>query len=285
MDFLAGASGSASSSQITETQKNVCASGFDSSKYSSQASQFARNVYQGSLDAWNKCQKLAQDGVNFDLQVNQSMQGATVTLSTSSAGSTVNFNGLDQIGLGRSICTTTRNSSNGSSTTSKVLTVDKTTSLKFNSGSKLTITCERQMSSDGKGGLFADAQTLVFNTSAGAYQVPMVAIGLTPRVTVEEAVASLQADTNAKLNKLTINNQNSISQVSTSLESSKLNSAGGAICRDIATDANHWGDGNAVFLDRHNLQCNDDEYLTRFYLNRPSATTIRLNGRCCKVWK
>lgn len=126
------------------------------------------------------------------------MQGATVTLSTTSSGSTINFNGLDQIGLGRSICTTTRNSNTGSST-GKVLTVDKTTSLKFNSASKLTITCERQMSSDGKGGLFADAQTLVFNTSAGSYQVPMVTIGLSPRVTVDQAVATIQSDVNAKL--------------------------------------------------------------------------------------
>ena len=205
--FSGGAGGSSSnsnsvsSSEITAMQKNVCTSGFDSSKYSSQASQFGRNVYQGSLDAWNNCQKLAQKGVNFDLQVDQSMQGAIVTISPSSSGSTVNFNGLDQIGLGRSICTTTRNSSTGSST-GKVLTVDKTTSLKVNSGSLLTITCERQMSSDSNG-QYADAQTLVFNTSAGSYQVPMVTIGLSPRVAVDQAVAILQSDINSKFGSLT----------------------------------------------------------------------------------
>jgi hypothetical protein len=47
--FDGGASGSANSSAITTMQKNVCTSGFDSSQYSSQASQFARNVYQGAL--------------------------------------------------------------------------------------------------------------------------------------------------------------------------------------------------------------------------------------------
>jgi hypothetical protein len=212
--FGGGASGSVSSSQITETQRNVCTSGFNSSAYSSQASNFARNVYQGSLDAWNQCQKLSQQGVNFDLQIDQSMQGATVTLSTTSSGSTVNFNGVDQIGLGRSICTTTRNSNTGSST-GKVLTVDKTTSLKFNSASKLTITCERQMSSDGKGGLFADAQSLVFNTSAGSYQVPMVTIGLSPRVTVDQAVANLEAGMNTKLEKMKTDNQTAINNALT----------------------------------------------------------------------
>jgi hypothetical protein len=214
--FGGGASGSVSSSQITETQRNVCTSGFNSSAYSSQASNFARNVYQGSLDAWNQCQKLSQQGVNFDLQIDQSMQGATVTLSTTSSGSTVNFNGVDQIGLGRSICTTTRNSNTGSST-GKVLTVDKTTSLKFNSASKLTITCERQMSSDGKGGLFADAQSLVFNTSAGSYQVPMVTIGLSPRVTVDQAVADLQSSVNSQISQVKTDNQNMMTVVSNSI--------------------------------------------------------------------
>lgn len=214
--FDGAASGSTSSGSIINTQKTECTSGFGSNKYSSQASQFAQNVYQGSLDAWNRCQTLSQQGVNFDLQVDQSMQGATVTLSTSSSGSTVNFNGLDQIGLGRSICTTTRNSNTGSST-GKVLTVDKTTSLKFNSASKLTITCERQMSGDGKGGLFADAQTLVFNTSAGSYQVPMVTIGLSPRVTIDQVVADIQAGVNSQIAQVRTDNQNMMSVISNSI--------------------------------------------------------------------
>ncbi|MEI6746338.1 MAG: hypothetical protein WCL34_10275 [Methylococcaceae bacterium] len=136
------------------------------------------------------------------------MQGAIVTLSSATTGSH-SFNGLDQIGLGRSICTTTRNSKTGSST-GKVLTVDKTTSLPFNSASNLTITCERQMSGDGKGGLFADAETLVFNTDAGSYQVPMVTIGLSPRVTVEEAVANLQSNVNSQISQVKTDYQKAI---------------------------------------------------------------------------
>jgi microcystin-dependent protein len=201
--FDGGVKHQATKSEIVEKQTSVCQNVFGSEKYSSKASSFARNVYQGSLDAWNRCQSLQQKGVNFDLQTSQNLQGVTLELSTSSIGSTVNFNGLDQIGLGRSICTTTRNASNGSST-GKVLTVDKTTSLKFNSSSKLAITCERQMSGDGKGGLYADAQTLVFNTSAGSYQVPMVAIALAPRIPVEEAVAKLESSVNSQINNLKI---------------------------------------------------------------------------------
>jgi hypothetical protein len=199
--FDGGVKHQATKSEIVEKQTSVCQNVFGSEKYSSKASSFARNVYQGSLDAWNRCQSLQQKGVNFDLQTSQNLQGVTLELSTSSIGSTVNFNGLDQIGLGRSICTTTRNASNGSST-GKVLTVDKTTSLKFNSSSKLAITCERQMSGDGKGGLYADAQTLVFNTSAGSYQVPMVAIALAPRIPVEEAVAKLESNINSQITNL-----------------------------------------------------------------------------------
>ncbi len=215
---------SGSSSSINEKQSSVCGGTFGYDKWISKASQFAQNVNQGSLDAWNRCQALNQQGVNFDLQVDQSMQGATVTLSTTSSGSTINFNGLDQIGLGRSICTTTRNSKTGSST-GKVLTVDKTTSLSFNAGSKLTITCERQMSGDGKGGLFADAQTLVFNTSAGSYQVPMVTIGLSPRVSVEQAVANLQADTNTKIAQVKTDNQAAIANASPANSINSLNSS------------------------------------------------------------
>jgi hypothetical protein len=199
--FDGGVKHQATKSEIVEKQTSVCQNVFGSEKYSSKASSFARNVYQGSLDAWNRCQSLQQKGVNFDLQTSQNLQGVTLELSTSSIGSTVNFNGLDQIGLGRSICTTTRNASNGSST-GKVLTVDKTTSLKFNSSSKLAITCERQMSGDGKGGLYADAQTLVFNTSAGSYQVPMVAIALAPRIPVEEAVAKLESNINSQVSNI-----------------------------------------------------------------------------------
>jgi|GEM_PF-1660228 len=194
--FGGDASGSVNETEINKAQEKICTEGYDSTKYAAKASQFAQNVNQGSLEAWNKCQALAKKGIDFELQTDQSMQGAIVTLSSSTG--LHYFNGLDQIGLGRSICTTTRKSNTGSST-GKVLTVDKTTSLKFDSASTLTITCDRQMSSDGKGGLFADAQSLVFTTDEGSYQVPMVTIGLSPRVSIEEAVAKLESSVNSKI--------------------------------------------------------------------------------------
>ncbi len=244
--FDGGASGSASASQIKTKQSSICTSGFGSEKYSSRATSFAKNVYQGSLDAWNKCQSLAQQGVNFEVIPEQSGQGATVTLSTTSSGTSVNFNGLDQIGLGRSICTTTRNSNTGSST-GKVLTVDKTTSLKFNSASKLTITCERQMSNDGKGGLFADAQTLVFNTSAGSYQVPMVTIGLSPRVTVEQAVANLQSSVNSQIAQIRTDNKTSFDSLQTQINSKGISRMVWSMSKiegDLCVNVNEAGDPN-----------------------------------------
>jgi hypothetical protein len=54
-------------------------------------------------------------------------------------------------------------------------------------------------------------------------------------------------------------------------------------CRDAATPWNDEGGGNAVFLDRHNVACNDDEMLSRFKLNRNGGGQYRYDYRCCKL--
>lgn len=58
----------------------------------------------------------------------------------------------------------------------------------------------------------------------------------------------------------------------------------GITCRNIATGFNDDGGGNLYYLDRHNLECNDNEYLKRFYLERRGSNEIRLLGRCCRLW-
>ena len=49
---------------------------------------------------------------------------------------------------------------------------------------------------------------------------------------------------------------------------------------------NDWGNGSTVYLDRHNLQCNQDEYLNSFHLKRdPNGDKLQLEGTCCKMWQ
>ena len=192
--------GTASLAQITEVQTRLCtAAGFGSDIYRVQAAPISQNVYQTSLDAWNNCQSLAKEGVNFNLQPDSTMQSVTVTLSTNSTGMPATLNNLQQTGTGRSICEATLPPRNGSFS-GKTIAVDKTTSLKFDSSNKLTITCQRQMLKTGND-FSADEQSLIFNTSIGSYQVPMAAIGSLSRMSVDKATTEIQTVISADVSK------------------------------------------------------------------------------------
>ena len=49
--------------------------------------------------------------------------------------------------------------------------------------------------------------------------------------------------------------------------------------RDANTPSNDWGGGNAIFLDRHTLDCGDDG-LNQFKLGRPSGNRIQYSYKC-----
>lgn len=53
-------------------------------------------------------------------------------------------------------------------------------------------------------------------------------------------------------------------------------------CRSVTTQGNDDGGGNAVYLDRHDINCNDDETLSQFKLTRPTGNTIQYQYKCCK---
>jgi hypothetical protein len=54
-------------------------------------------------------------------------------------------------------------------------------------------------------------------------------------------------------------------------------------CRGTSTPWNDEGRGNAVFLDRHNVGCNQDELINRFHLVRNGRGRYRYDYTCCKV--
>jgi hypothetical protein len=59
---------------------------------------------------------------------------------------------------------------------------------------------------------------------------------------------------------------------------------GQGVCRDISTPLNDIGGGNTIYLDRHTLQCADNEYLNKYQVsNAGQDGKIQLLGRCCKV--
>jgi len=54
-------------------------------------------------------------------------------------------------------------------------------------------------------------------------------------------------------------------------------------CRTLNTPFNDEGGGNAVFLDRHNVNCEPDELLKQFHLIRSGNNSYRYNYTCCKI--
>ena len=255
--FSGSGSGSSSKSEIIAKQASVCTSGFNSSAYSDEASAYAQTVYQGSLDAWNKCQELSNKGLDFEVRSSSTLQGVTVII-TPAAGVTATFNGIYQDGSGQSVCK--RTIKPVGSTTGKTVKVDSASFFKFSAAEKVTINCKRIMKKDADGNLSADAQDLIFVTSADSLRVPLAAIGNLSRVTYDQIKADFDLDID-KLNK----------KIGTKLPRAKLQ------CRDVKTSSDIDGGGNLIYLDRHNLQCNDNEYLTRFHLTRTSKTTFAEN--------
>ena len=54
-------------------------------------------------------------------------------------------------------------------------------------------------------------------------------------------------------------------------------------CRDANTGWNEVGEGNSVFLDRHDVKCNADEVITQFKLNLDDQGKFRYDYKCCKM--
>jgi len=53
-------------------------------------------------------------------------------------------------------------------------------------------------------------------------------------------------------------------------------------CRDVTTPANDWGGGNSIYLDRHDVSCNENEVISKVHLTRPTGGEISYQYKCCK---
>ena len=56
-------------------------------------------------------------------------------------------------------------------------------------------------------------------------------------------------------------------------------------CRDVTTEYNDQGAGNVIYLDRHNVKCDEGEYLSKFRLDADDNDTTgkyRYEYKCCK---
>jgi hypothetical protein len=61
------------------------------------------------------------------------------------------------------------------------------------------------------------------------------------------------------------------------------NKAATGSCRDVNTELNDEGEGNSVYLDRHDVKCNPDEVITQFKLNPDGQGKFRYGYKCCKM--
>ena len=53
--------------------------------------------------------------------------------------------------------------------------------------------------------------------------------------------------------------------------------------KKIATPWDDVGSGNALYLDRHNVNCGTDSFLSAFKLNQQGSGRIRYNADCCRI--
>jgi len=173
--FSGGGGYSGNRQEVITKQSQVCTLGFNSSKYWEKASAYSKTVYQGSLDAWNRCQELANKGMEFDVQPSSTMQGVNVSI-TAPSGYQAIFYGVTQHGQGRSTCKIMANG--------KITPISLTKPFTFDAASKVTVDCNRVMKKNGND-LSADAQDMIFVTSAKNLVVPLAAIGSFSRVTAE----------------------------------------------------------------------------------------------------
>lgn len=187
--FSGGLSGSNSSQSIVAKQSQLCTSGFNSNSYSNNASNYSKTIYQGALDAWNKCQQLSNQGLIFSVQPSSTMQGITVSM-TAPPGYSATYYGVTQFGSGTSTCTTMANG--------KILTPSTTDPFKFDAGNKIIVTCKRNMEKYGED-LSADAQDLVFVTSSDNLTVPMAPIGKLSRISIEKISSDLLSKIDSRL--------------------------------------------------------------------------------------
>lgn len=49
------------------------------------------------------------------------------------------------------------------------------------------------------------------------------------------------------------------------------------------TDANDWGGGNTIFLDRHNSECKPGQAMSRYHLSRPAGNKVQYEYNCTSV--
>jgi len=52
-------------------------------------------------------------------------------------------------------------------------------------------------------------------------------------------------------------------------------------CRDVTTEYNDQGGGNVIYLNRHDIKCNEGEYLSKFRLNAGDNDKYRYEYKCC----
>lgn len=192
---------------IIQKQSELCTKGFNSQEYISNTSDYAKQVYQGSLDAWNQCNNLNASGLKFKTTPSSNLQGITIDLSAMSTGSSLALTGVMQDG-GKTSCTTTLAPRNPNARSGNVITVDASTYVPFNNSSTLSISCKREMVDDGLGGQYAEQTNLHFKTSAGTVVVPMAAIGKVPRVAYEKAVADVKDLADTKISTISGSVQN-----------------------------------------------------------------------------
>jgi uncharacterized protein YegP (UPF0339 family) len=53
-------------------------------------------------------------------------------------------------------------------------------------------------------------------------------------------------------------------------------------CRDVTTPVNDHGGGDTIYLDRHNISCNNDEVISKFKLMSLPGNKIQYSYKCCK---
>lgn len=191
LGFSLGGGGGTGSASIATTQKNLCTKGFNSNAYISNTSSYSKQLYQGSLDAWTRCNELSSRGLIVNIDTSPDFTTTNVSLSWPGTAGPV-FKGFyvptntDDL-KGNAACTISVNAG-------VPVTASKATNFQLN-GSVATFNCSRVFYPDGKGNRFSNPTRLSFNTSEGNINVDLPPIGFLPLQTVSQVVAQATAQT------------------------------------------------------------------------------------------
>lgn len=164
--------GGAGSSLTQESWERICEDEDLRDELYSFESLQSETIYQGSLDAWERCLAMNARSLKTDIRPTSDLTAVSFDLYWTGS-SKATFLGIDQPDLGQADCTVTTAGNTGLNAAS----VQPNTRFKLKT-SAANFSCIRDTMADDDGTLFSDALRLTVKTSDGSFDIDMPPLAL-----------------------------------------------------------------------------------------------------------